>query len=738
MKRAGLKQTAWLLCILMLAGGMSGCSKEPKPWVDKQPKTAAVTVQAAEFAPYTEAAVDEQPSLKSYQAAADLSNIENKDRFELSGTARQMLVQNGFVVLPYGYSEFYPLYEQNRYDNVVPNFITTDSMLHNYHLYFDYLLKTVEQEKLLPELKKLNQGMLKASEEQYSTLNEAAWKNAARRNLAFFAVADRLLDPESAVPSAVQKEVQAELKLIQAHRQTTISPVMSMGTKADVIESLKEDYTQYIPRGHYTHSEALKSYFKTMMWYGRITFRLDKDSETRSAVLMTLALQNKANLSSWQKIYSTSEFFVGRSDDPGFYEYMTVLKKIYGSKPTVKELITDNSKWQDFKKAAAKIKGPSINSIPIFDASIQPDREKAVNGFRFMGQRYTLDADIFQRLIYREVGENQQGERRVLPKGLDIPAALGSVEAGVILKDMGETDYQNYSSNMAKMQKYISDLPADRWHQNLYWSWLSTLQPLTWKLPDGYPSFMLNQAWTRKSLSTYLSSWTELKHDTILYAKQVYAEMGGGGDAQDDDRGYVEPNPQLYARLAALAGMTRDGLQSRGLISKQDAENLQRIQTLALDLKKISEKELKGQSLSSAEYELIRSYGGQLEHFWLETLKDQGDKGSNQLLQDNPAPLVADVATSPPDTVLEEATGYVQTIYTVVPVEGKLRIARGGVFSYYEFPWPADNRLTDKAWREILESQEAPEAPAWTSSFIARDGQCRIIMPWEQQEQPQP
>ena len=44
-----------------------------------------------------------------------------------------------------------------------------------------------------------------------------------------------------------------------------------------------------------------------------------------------------------------------------------------------------------------------------------------------------------------------------------------------------------------------------------------------------YPAFMHNNAWTHKDLQTALGSWTELKHDTILYAKQVMAEMGGGG-----------------------------------------------------------------------------------------------------------------------------------------------------------------------------------------------------------------
>ncbi|MEN6350614.1 MAG: DUF3160 domain-containing protein [Syntrophomonas sp.] len=733
MKSRRLKTLTSVLLIFIIIGTLCGCNqKKDNPTAEKT-NPVNKTAQAEEFAPYTEASVDEHPTLKPYSAASDLSNLENRKRFEFSPEARELLVKNGFVVVPDTFSEFYPLYETNRYDGVVPNLVTTDSMLHNYHLYFDYLLKTVEQEKLLPELKNLNKGMLQTSREQYSSLKDSEWKNAARRNMAFFAVAGRLLDPTASIPVEVRNEVQPELNLIKAHKQTAISPIMNMGAGKDALESLKEDYTQYIPRGHYTRNDALKSYFQSMMWYGRMTFRLKSDNETRSATLMTLALQSTSSFSSWNKINSTSEFFTGRNDDPGVLEYLELLKKTYGPTPSLKDLTADQTKWEAFIKAAAAVKGPAINSIPIYDASIQPDREREITGFRFMGQRYTIDADIFQRLVYREVGENPQGKRRLLPKGLDIPSAMGSAEAGNILRSWGEEEYPNYAKNMTRMQEYISSLPTEYWHQNLYWGWLNSLQPLLSEVPDGYPSFMRNQAWTRKSLSTYLSSWTELKHDTVLYVKQVYAEAGGGGDVQDDDRGYVEPNPRLYTRLAALTGLTRDGLKSRGLLSANDAANLERLQKLALGLKTISEKELQGQTLSEAEYELIRSYGVQLEHFWLETLSDQKDpkKGPNQLLVDNPAMLATDVATAPSDTVLEEATGFIQSIYAVVPVEGKLRIARGGVYSYYEFPWQSNDRLTDDAWRSMLYNGEAPEAPAWTRSFIVPSGECRIVMPWE-------
>jgi len=57
-------------------------------------------------------------------------------------------------------------------------------------------------------------------------------------------------------------DVEAELKLIDAHSGFTESPIFIY----------KEDYSQYVPRGHYTRSEKLKNYFRVFMWYGRMNF----------------------------------------------------------------------------------------------------------------------------------------------------------------------------------------------------------------------------------------------------------------------------------------------------------------------------------------------------------------------------------------------------------------------------------------------------------------------------------
>jgi hypothetical protein len=309
----------------------------------------------------------------------------------------------------------------------------------------------------------------------------------------------------------------------------------------------------------------------------------------------------------------------------------------------------------------------------------------------------------------------------MLPKGLDVMAALGSEEAYAILDQMGETAYLGYPEQMAKLRGEISALQLDSWTQNLYWTWLYSFEPLLEPKGAQYPAFMQTQAWTRKDLHTALGSWTELKHDTILYAKQAMAELGGGAEPEAPPRGWVEPNPEAYARLLALTRMTRDGLQSRGLMTENTETNLWRLDDLLAFLLDVAQRELAGEPLSEDDYERIKFYGGELEVMTLAAADQEGEGGRPFFEQQEQAALVADVATDPSGQVLEEAIGRIFEVYVAVPDgAGGLHIAKGGVFSYYEFPWPMGDRLTDEAWRAMLQADEAPDQPEWTASFVSK------------------
>ena len=711
----------------------------------KRKITDTATAFKSRFAEYTPVEVNVTPSVAAYTVAADLSNVSNKtdlEDFYLSDSQKELLGGNGFMVKPGSWMEFFSIYESNRM-KMMPSFITTDSMLHNYHLAFNYLLRVVEKEKLVPALLGLLDEMMAASQAQYEELKGTEWENAAKRNVAFFTVANKLMDPETVVADYVKTEVEEELALIEAHETIADDVVINMGQEPDedggvwvetpvgklALRVLLEDFSQYIPRGHYTREEILKKYFKSMMYLGRLTFRLKSDDETKSALLMTAALnESEERYKAWDMIYEPTVFFVGKSDDINYHDYSNVMYEAYGSDNPDLDLLTDEEKFQAFWKATVELDTPAINSIPVIATGTVEDRNIETKGFRFMGQRYTIDADIFQRLIAREVGPEgvsceeylkNGGLGRMLPKGLDITAAMGSAEALEILEEMGETEYACYSENLAKMTDYVAGLEEETWTQNLYWGWMYALRPLVEVKGEGWPSIMQKTAWVRKELSAFLGSWTELKHDTILYAKQVYSELGGGpGEIEEkDDRGYVEPNVYVYARLASLIKMTREGLEARDLLSAEDKEFLGRMEFLAVRLKEISEKELNGEALTEDDYEFIRTYGGNIEHIWVDAFKDR-DIARHSLLDEEPAPIVTDVATDPNGSVLQEATGMVAEIFAVVPVEGSLRVARGGVYTYYEFAWPMADRLTDEKWQKMVRSGDAPELPEWTGEYV--------------------
>lgn len=669
---------------------------------------------------------DLTPCVPDYEIAGDLSNVINYDEFSyvLQGRALEMLLENGFVVTQGYGGEFFENYETNRY-NYTPNFVTTDAMMHTYHLYFSRLLKGIEKDWFLADLTQLSAAMQAQSEAQLAALAGTEWENAAKRNVAFFAVAQALLGQGDAAPAEVSAVVEQELARINAADGISPSAVLAMGGGAGGME----DYSQYTPRGYYSTSDDLSRYFRAMMWFGRMSFSAGDEDQSRSALLMTLALKQSDAMTLWERIYAVTAFFAGSSDDPGVYEYAALAESAYGGLPETERLPDLSGEWGAFVQSLATLEAPAINSIPV---SEDDELETTIQSFRFMGQRFTLDAAVFQQLVYRQVGENAAGERRMLPSALDVPAALGSETARELLRQAGADDYANYTENMDKLRAVFADAPESLWNASLYNGWLHTLLPLTQEKGEGYPMFMRGSAWAAKSLNTFLGSWAELKHDTILYAKQVYAEMGGGDEPQErDDRGYVEPEPVLFGRLAALCAATKDGLDRFGVLRDADAESLDRLAQLSAQLMTIAEKELRNELPTDEEFELIRTFGGQLEHFWYDALEDENG-GQSISVQDFPAAIIADVATDPNGTVLEVGSGRVDNIYVVVNVGGSLRIAQGSVYSFYEFPYPLSDRLTDRRWREMLGIDPIVDAdgnwidgkvdvprPTWSEAFLA-------------------
>ncbi len=665
------------------------------------------------------------PSVPDYQVEPDLSNIVYDKKFEYLFDPkeeseynhvedfRKGLAENMFVVRESGHDEFFDVYEGNRY-NYFPNFVTVDSLMHTYHLYFAYLMKKTETNYITDKLQSLSAQMLEASAKQYEELKGTDFENAALRNLKFFYLGSLLQDDSVEAPisnSELTDDVKKEYDRI----------MKAEGIEESLISGVKEDYSQYKPRGYYEGDEKLEKYFRAMMMYGRMAFEVDNDDTLKSSMLITMGIAE--NPDDWMSIYEITSFFAGASDDPGYAEFSDILQKSYGKIPEASDLTSDSGAFDKVKNEIKNLAPPKINSIPVYE-----DEESVISSFRFMGQRFTIDAAIMQRLVYQSVKENDEGELRYLPDTLDTAATLGSETAFKILEDKGDTKFKNYTDNLTTLQTIYDGNDSALWNVSLYSGWLNTLRPLFEKKGDGYPSYMKSDEWEKKDLETFAGSYAELKHDTILYAKQVMAEMGGPGDEEiPDDRGYVDPEPVVYSRFVFLSNKTKEGLDNFKMLDADDKKNLELLSELAMRLIEISEKELKNESLTDDDYEFIRSYGGSLEHFWLEVNKDSED--SIVYSYQAPCPVVADIATDPNGSVLEVGSGKADIIYVVFPIDGELHVGSGSAYSFYQFTVPINERMTDSEWRERLsgghldddwnwvESEDVPDKPEWTTSY---------------------
>ena len=714
------------------AGKIIGSSDNGTASVETVNEMASNNTRFADFRKYS---YEGLPRVEAINLMPSLSNIVNLNQFtdrnyyynvtELSADAIRKLEENAFVVSnAESWAEYFGVYESNRY-NFAPSFITTDSALHTFHLMFDHVLSKLEEEHLYEMLGVFSTQMLETSVQQYLKLSGSLFENAAIRNITFFCVGKSILMgniqiPEDAPPE-VEQLVSQELENIKS-LSIKVSDVMNYGEDIEPARQQRLDYSQFAPRSHFNKTPELQAYFKAQKWYGQATFRSAFDDELRSALLICNAISQGNNAELFYRLFEPINFFVGECDDITFYQYEQATLDVFG-KGGLADIVTVANADLFVKAAAAirKLAPPKINSLPIYNEEIQPNRDEAITGFRVLGERFTIDAAIFQKLIDRSVTD------RMLPAFLDVPAAFGSDEAYAILKSEGVPgQYPLYDNRLAEAWSYFGEVSDDVWTSNLYWSWLYTLRPLIGNPSanelNGLPQFMCNRAWLRKQLDTFAGSWTELKHDTLLYSKQPLAERGGyGGEAPPapDDRGYVEPNPHLFGRLASLVLMTIDGLSARDLLSDDSRTSLKTLQYLAESFTRMAEKELAGEMLSEEEYEIIRTYGGELEHIWETAKADELVNSKPDLyLLDHPCAIVSDVATDPNGVVLEEATGYAKEIYVIFPRNGELVLGRGAAYSHYEFTVPLDKRVTDETWHESLKNNEVPEFAEWKNDFI--------------------
>lgn len=644
-----------------------------------------------EFAAYIPSSYT--PKVPEYRIQADLSNVGNLRQFQgFTLNQQKMLAENGFLVLSpnsdrvYHYLKMYTIYETNEYLKI-PNFITVDASLHLYHIMFGETLKSIEQEKLIEVLSQLTDNMLYkalALYNRYDSGNQGL-KDDLGQAAVYFSVANQLINGSYGdLPEELLTIAQAEFELVEEAAGYLPSPLMGHDL----------NYAQFVVRGHYAGDENLENYFKTMMWYGLMGFPLEKegkpldqDQVAKALTITYLAFLERDgvdDLALWDRLYGPTNLFVGQSDDISLFQLMEVIRSVFGENPSLEDF-RDQQYESRLQGAIKALPEPGIQQRLVTGAVDTPTEKQ----FRFMGQRYTLDGNILQDLMFPII--------RPVPTGLDVASLLGSLRASEIVWDQYVPDnakpqYQQEKNQLADM---IGGLTSQDWQQNLYNGWLWVLESL-WSAETnqrGYPYFMQTRAWTDKRIQTGLGSYAELKHDTVLYAKQPAAERGGGEELIEPYPNYVEPAVEVYDRLLWLVRYTRANLAQRDLLSDHTGEALDRMESLYELFRICSIKELENLPLTEEENERLKYVGGSMEHIDGLLADDYNRQLASARISD-----VAGLADT--GEVLEIGTGLPHEIYVLLPQGDQVYLARGVVYSYYEFL--SSKPLTNQEWHGML------------------------------------
>lgn len=652
-------------------------------------------------------------------APFDLSAVRFADEVALTPAQQALLAQNGFVVVPGGLAHFEKAYLWDAAwltETGHSYWVTTDALLNALHLVFDNLLAFVEREELVRRVSAVTLAAQDAAAGQLAAAEAAGLGDAARAAAAYYAVALGLLDAE-AYSDAVPADVKA-----------SADPLISAALAAEgrlavpFLARYQEDFSQYQPRGRYAGSPAHEAYFRAMMWLGRVTFLARDDAALRAGLLTLRALVNSDTYADWQMVSDTLSFLIGPGDNLGPAELLPLAQDIFGDDLPL-DALADDALLAQLREQIAALPGPRISNVVRPIGTEADELDDATRGFRVFGQRFTFDGYAMQQLIYPEVGV--VGNERILPSALDVAAVFGSDVAYDLLRQRGDTAYANYDANLAALRAEVGATKAQDWLQTVYGGWMLALQPLWNRDAAVYPPLLNSDAWLLRDLHAGLASWTELKHDTLLYTAQPMGGLGGGGEYVLTTHSMVEPNPLVFARVATVAALTYQALEAGqvGLVTDGSGapsgvgmlqSALKNLTWLSASLAEMARKELWGEPLSDDE-ELFLKYqiGSSL----------MGIRYTAEFVLEDPpdvAALVADVASNPDAGVaLQVGTGYVDYIYVVTSSPDGLQLTRGAVYSFYEFVQPIDDRLTDQAWWELLADGAAPPRPAWASVFYA-------------------
>ncbi|MCX6792739.1 MAG: DUF3160 domain-containing protein [Candidatus Falkowbacteria bacterium] len=714
-------------------------------------------------------------SVANYQA------IKNKYGLNLSEAQEKYLEANHFLLINSEEVPFFSagnnfdqwlvdadamgggaIYERKPEDAVL---VTPDTVLHAYHKYFELTLEQLEQHELSQELGNFLSGL--HANLALASKNSKAESKTRYQNLEAQIVLARILFENKnvakpsyfAAPEEEQKYTDqdktvdslANAKKLLTKYSKDLTPQLTAAISSDLTEiysaskvgasplfkqyddQIKTDYTQFTPRSHYNKNSTLRAFFRTMMYLGRSSYLLNSPLGIADTNLLVkqMSLKNgssAAPLEAWTRISNVTSFYAGQSDDISYNEYKTFETSILGNNLNSDEELISKDNVNKLATNLDKLRKPKILSDVIIDENIasltKEDLLKQSLAFRVFGQKFTFDAWILNDLTAGQ--EKTEVRLPSMPSALFVPAAFGDQQAkqytGEFLQqsaNFSQTDLDGFFTKLDKKKADINKVTHKEWFDSLGSSWLYILGSLTHDYGKHYPSYMQVKPFLSKQIQSFLGSYAELKHDTLLYAKQSYAELGAGGEDKPLPpivKGFVEPNLEFWNRFSALLDRTDKLFKDNGVFKEGDAiDRLGQFKESVALYTGIAEKELRSQAISDDDYEKLRTTKLSFMAQPFETIDPTPTSGQTALIADIHTDMVQ-------NKILYEATAKPYFMLAIVANDNLPRVTAGLVYNHYELTDQLSQRLSDETWKDRVYNNNSllPTKNFWYQSLLVK------------------
>ncbi|MBI5532818.1 MAG: DUF3160 domain-containing protein [Deltaproteobacteria bacterium] len=622
----------------------------------------------------------------------------------------------------------------------LPVLVTTDSILHALHRTYSGIMEMIEQRALSGLLEDVLAAAHGELGKRTPTTRDPALLRSLRDVDVYLTVARNLLKADPGTPGPLRipsmtgedQETSALLRKI-AVQQLSRDETLWGGRRPAI------DWSQFRPRGHYTKTPGLQQYFRAMMWLGRADLgwvlsppdrqsglQVDVDRERLDAAVLASLLRDSGGVGHLESIRAFLSFMIGPSDELTVPDTLTLLERC--GVRTLADLASPEGR----KRFAALVSSSRAGAQRIHSQALLSDSASSrpveiPAQLQMFGQRFVLDSFVLSHVVYDSIVFRGEKQKRFMPSGLDVMAALGNDEAVALLES--ELKAFHYEPNLLASREVVESYDVGRWSQSLYGGWLDSLRLLD-DLPAAekrFPRAMQSRAWQHKQLQTQLGSWAELRHDTMLYAKQSYGRIACSYPA-----GYVEPYPAFFARIKEVAsrasalfrkpdwaqtGPDRERGHLRAM-STLFVGVFDRLAQVAGQLEALADKELRGEPFDAKDEAFFKQLiavptlgcGAPEYSGWYPSLFFDSDPAAYR-------PVIADVHTDPHnDLVLEAGVGGASFLVVAVDNGDDRAVYVGPTYSYYEFKVRSAERMTDELWEKALDKQP-PVRPAWVSSF---------------------